>query len=115
MRDDDGGGMHWVLPMAAVMFAVLGLLSAFAGCGGGAGVKTVNVERITTNTVAVPKAVACFKKAELIQLPTKVVVDAETATEDQLAAAAAADRENFIRYAEAVSAAMAQCAEGSPK
>jgi hypothetical protein len=78
--------------------------------------KTVNVERTTTSVVSVPMAVACFKKVDLIPVPKRTTVaNIDTATTDQLAAAAAADRENFVRYGEAVAAAMAQCAEGSPK
>lgn len=90
---------------------VIGFLFAILGCGGGAAVKTVNVDRVTTNTVAIPKVVACVKRAELLPVPVRTPVDAEGATTDQLAAAAAADREAFMRYADAVASILAQCSE----
>ena len=77
--------------------------------------KTVNVERTTTNTVVVPKSVPCIKQVDLLPVPVRIAVDAEGATTDQLAAAAAADREAFSLYATAVASILAQCSEGAPK
>lgn len=94
---------------------IIALVWSVVSCASDPGVKTVNVERTSTNTVSIPKAVACFKKVDLIPIPTKTVVDSEKATTDQLAAAAAADRESFMRYGQAVAVAMEQCSEGSPK
>jgi ABC-type Fe3+-hydroxamate transport system substrate-binding protein len=69
---------------------------------------TAPIERSPTMTASVPVSVACVKPEDIPPLPPRTVV-VEPASTDQLAAAAAADRENYIRYADAVAKLLAQC------
>ena len=85
-----------------------------SSCGGDPSVKTVNVERTSTTTVAIPKATVCPKPDEMPALPA-VVVAPEGAATDQLAAASAANAEAFARYSMAVSAMFKRCADGVSK
>ncbi len=101
-----GRALRIALPAFALMAAVVWLTS----CGGGQAVKTVNVERTTTNTVGIAKATLCPKPEEWPALPPLTAVPDNSST-DQLAAAAAADRESLARYSRAVDAMFKRCAE----
>lgn len=101
--------------LLAVLIVVTVLALLISAC---AAPETRVETRTSTNTVSVPAPVACFDPADLPRLPSKTVVDPAKATTDQLAAAAAADRENFMLYAQTVSELWAQCAKalkGVPK
>lgn len=70
---------------------------------------------VVTNTVAVPYAVPCVLAKDVPVLPKRTPIDVERATTDQLAAAYAADVEQFEEYAKAVSKILAACVKSNQK
>lgn len=94
-------------------FLLAGCAGGFllAACGGGQAVKTVNVDRVTTNTVAIPKTALCPKPEDAPVLPT-IVLAPENGTTDQLSAASAANAESFARYGQAMAIQIEKCKQG---
>jgi hypothetical protein len=105
---------HWAVTLCVIALWAI-IVTSVALSIGCAATETRTETRTTTNTVSVPSPVACFNAADLPALPPKTVVNADRATTDQLAAAAAADAEAYELYARAVDRLWAQCAKGLTK
>ncbi len=102
-----------VIACKVVAWTIIGgfVLLLVACGGGGAPVRPDEPSRLSTTTITVPKTTKCLKRADVPVLPTPTTVDVVNATPDQLAAAAAADAENYKMYAESVAAQLEQCVE----
>ncbi len=91
---------------------IAGFVLLLVACGaGGAPVRPGEPPRLSTTTVGVPKTTKCLKRADLPILPAPTKVDVVGGTPEQLAAATAADSENYKAYSETMAALAAQCVE----
>lgn len=71
--------------------------------------------RIPTNIVYVPQTIPCFTEDQRPRLPTPIVINPETATTEQLAAAELADSLALLDYSERVDRLFLQCTGVIPK
>jgi hypothetical protein len=96
----------------AFWLLVLGFLVLIVGCATDGPAARGPEHRVGTNEVSIPKATKCFEPESVPALPGVTRVP-EGATTDQLAAAAAADREALRRYAVQADKLWSQCTKGT--